>query len=474
MYLTRMSGERVGIYGRQSKDKQKSIAEQLAEQRADAAEQGWTVVREYDDGESASRFGRGIRTGWVQLLADLKAQRFDVVSLWESSRGDRTLSSWATFLELCRTRGVRVRVVNHGSTYDLTNARHWKTLAEDGVNNHYASEETSLRIQRDKRASAAAGRPAGRLLWGYGRRYDERGTYVETFIRDDQAGIIREMFARFAEGEAAYSIARDLNARGVGTPTGARWVLEQVRRVLSNPAYIARRVHRGQVVGDAAWPAIVDLETWNRCAARLADPRRKTVRDASLKHLLTGVARCDVCGSPMGWLSNRGTPSYACDGTASPSARFCTSIKEADLDGYITAVVVARLQRPDVLALVAGSGSDAPEATDVRARITLLRRELDDALELVQARKLSVKSFAGIEQGLSAQIEQLEEQARPASVSPLLANLAGPDVVARWEALTLGQRREVVAALLSVRVARASVPGRRTFEPARVLVQWRS
>jgi len=45
------------------------------------------------------------------------------------------------------------------------------------------------------------------------------GTVLE--IDDEQAAVVREMFARFAEGASCLTIARELNARGVPSPGSA-------------------------------------------------------------------------------------------------------------------------------------------------------------------------------------------------------------------------------------------------------------
>lgn len=73
------------------------------------------------------------------------------------------------------------------------------------------------------------------------------GTVLE--IDDNQAAIVREIFARFAEGAGCLVIARELNARGVPSPGStwkrkARrckgWMGSAVRVILRNPLYCGR------------------------------------------------------------------------------------------------------------------------------------------------------------------------------------------------------------------------------------------
>jgi outer membrane biogenesis lipoprotein LolB len=52
-----VSSLRAGLYGRNSKGLDKSIDDQIVEGRQAAGDNGWSLVEEYSDGVSASRFG---------------------------------------------------------------------------------------------------------------------------------------------------------------------------------------------------------------------------------------------------------------------------------------------------------------------------------------------------------------------------------------------------------------------------------
>ena len=144
---------RASVYGRQSSNKAKSINEQLESGMQAIRAEGWQHAGTYKDGVSASRYGTKTRSDWQRLLADLKTGAFDVLVLWESSRGDRTLSSWAEFLEQCRKRHVRIHVIADDHTYDLERPRDWKTLATAGVDNAAESDLLSIRVKRGRARS---------------------------------------------------------------------------------------------------------------------------------------------------------------------------------------------------------------------------------------------------------------------------------------------------------------------------------
>src|SRR5215471_17993153 len=127
-----MDGEdrdlRAGVYARQSRGKEKSINDQMAECTTDVAKRGWTVVGQWQDGVSASRYAKRARDNWPLVLAAIEDEQFDVLILWESSRGDRDAETWLGLLRRCREHHVFIRVTSHGRTYDMDNARDWRTL----------------------------------------------------------------------------------------------------------------------------------------------------------------------------------------------------------------------------------------------------------------------------------------------------------------------------------------------------------
>lgn len=441
---------RAVIYARVSKDDrkdQRSVGEQEQECRDTAARLGWTVDQVFtDDDRSASRFARKHREDYAALVTYLETTPVGVLILWESSRGDRELERWARLLNLCRRRGVRIHVETHERTYNLDNARDWKTLAEDGVNNAYASEETHARILRTVRAQATKGLPHGKLPYGYRREYDDRGNFVAQVEHPEQAEIVRECARRVAAGESLYSIAQDLNAREIPAPRGGKWLPGQVKRLATNPRYIGQRVHRGVVVGDAVWDGIVEEDVYAECARRMADPRRYTTRDTSLKYLLTGILKCGVCGAKCRVIKNRGYFAYAC------FTSFCVSARTSKVEEFVTDMVIARLEQPDVLAALAARGDQNAAGADTEAK--KLQARLDGFVDSAAEGKLTPAALARIEARLQPQIDEAKRRALVAPVPRLVREVAGPGARERWEKLTIGQQREIVDKLVELRVGR--------------------
>lgn len=452
---------RAVIYARVSDDDRqngRSVSEQEQECRDAAASHGWSVDRVFvDNARSASRYARKAREGHTNLLAHLANQPADVLILWESSRGDRELERWASLLNLCRGRGVQVHITTHRRTYDLERPRDWRTLAEDGVDSAYESDKTRERVLRAVRSQAAQGKPHGKLLYGYRREYDDRGRFVAQVEHAEQALIVRECARRVAGGEPLYAIAADLNDRGVPAPLGGKWAPTQIKRLATNPGYAGLRVHRGQIIGPAEWPAIVDEGTFGEAVRRMTDPRRTgdtALRDRSLKHLLSGILMAP-CGGRTRVLSNRGYPTYVCHENA------CVAVRTTPAEEFVVDMVVQRLERPDILQALAAQG-DRQAAIDEETADQLQAR-LDGFYVQAAEGKVSPAGLAAIEARLLPQIEQARQRGLQAPVPHLVRDVAGPDARSRWDALTIGQRREVVDKLCELRVARTVRGSRFTF-----------
>src|SRR5262249_6028375 len=106
------------------------------------------------------------------------------------------------------------------------------------------------------------------------------------------------------------------------------------------------RVHQGEVVGDASWPAIIDRETHERIRHVLGDPRRAQ-RGRPAAHLLAGLLRCSKCGTKM--VSSRrldGSRRYVCP--AAPHGCAKTAIVAEPLEDLVTEAVLHVIDSPKV------------------------------------------------------------------------------------------------------------------------------
>src|SRR3954454_10781469 len=461
---------RAAIYTRVSSDpneRGRSVSEQEAECRAVCDRNGWKVVAVLSDNDrSASRYAGKSRPAYKQLINLVDEGGCDVLVTWEASRAQRDLAAYAQLRDLCERKGVLLSY--SGRTYDMTEADDRFGTGLDALLAERESEQTRKRVLRAVRANAAKGRPHGRLLYGYRREYDPVTRELIGQVPDETtAAVVREAARRIRGGETPYSVAKDFNRRGIPTPTGAGrgWDLTQIRRLCLNPGYAGLRVHQGKVFGEASWPPLLDAVTHHELVARLRDPARRTQRDSAVRHLLSGIAMCGVCGGRLRVQKNRGFLAYLCvDGSHAPRREDLT-------DQVVERMTVARLQQPDFLDVMA-AGDDGPavpaleEAQEKRAR-------LDGFYDAAAAGELSPAALARIEARLLPEIAAAEQRGRRDAVPAVVVDAAGPDAKQRWEKLTLAQKREVIVMLMTVRILPTG-RGVRNFRPEHIAIEWRS
>jgi DNA invertase Pin-like site-specific DNA recombinase len=411
------------------------------------------VVAEMEDPSSASRYATKARKNWARVLELLP--EVDVVVLWEPSRGDRTLASWAGFLDACRQHKVKIHAVSHSTTYDLTNPRHYRSLAEDGVDSAYESDKISQRVRRGQASAALAGRPHGSKTYGYERRYDPATrAFVTQVEHTQQAPVVRDIVSAVARGETLTSISNRLT-RSVPAPHGGpRWRLSTVRVIATNPAYRGVRIYDGQEY-PALWPALVEDAVWFEAQRVLGetDARNRKARRTSppggIRYLLSGSMKVmtSPCGNPL--TGNADKPGRAAYYLCSFDA--CVSAPVRDCDEYLARLIVARMSRPDVRDLWVNQDEGARKAADELAR---LEAELEDArMSFATPGGISPTAMAAKEQAMAPAIEDARLRARPSGLSLGALELMdtatlGHDLVRpAWDNLPLPTRREVISGL---------------------------
>lgn len=444
------------------------MSEQEHDCRRVVAAEGWELVEVLTDNDrGASRYSKGKRPAWAKVKALIAARQVEVVVTWEASRADRDLEAYTQLAKLCRESGVRWSY--GGRTFDLTDADDAYRVGLDALDSEREAAKTSKRVCRAVRANAEAGRPHGRRLYGYKRTYDPMtGALVGQGLDETEAAVLHEMARRVLAGEPCAVVARDLNARGHLTAKGAAWDSSTLKRTVLNRHYAGHRVHRGVVIGAAAWPRVFDDDTRARLVALLTDPRRGVQPARERKFLLSGHARCGVCVAPLhrGHDGNK-RPVYSCSNGGH------VSMAVGALDAYVTALVLARLALPDAAEHLADD-TPPPEVTEAHTDVLRLRAQLDDAVSEFMAGRLSAALLGRLEADLETKLKQAEKRQRYAALPSIVGDIAGTDdPAAMWDAFTLEQRAASVKALTAITVKRSERPsGSRGFDQDRVVVEW--
>lgn len=477
---------RAFIYDRNSRiinGRGTSTADQDAENKRFCQRQGWSIADTFvDPGRGASRHSRVSRPDYDEMCRRIEAgirpgaahAECDVLVVWAASRYARDLDVYVRLRDLC-VRGS-VLLCYNGRVFDLSNGDDRYHTGLDALQAEREAENIRDGIMRTTRANAERGRPHGRTPYGYRREYDpDTGELLGQFVHEPQAVVVREIAERIASGKSTYSIAKDLNERGVPNPTGTRWNPASLPALVLRPSNIGKRQHQGAVLGDAVWdPIFEDPAVYYACAKILRDPSRRTQQDSAVKYLLSGIALCGPCLPERRILRPQRVGarwSYTC------TVCFRASIRTPVFDDVVTATVLAYVERPEFAAAVSYPADIGGGMSAALAQVAAYEQQLAEARVLATQLgmdgrfKLSPLSLAAMESQLLPLIESARSRAQDASVPVVLRDLAGPRAREVWESYDLLQRRAAIRSVVRVSLNRAG-KGTKVVRPERFTWDW--
>lgn len=285
---------RAAVYVRVSTEEQATVGASLADQwergRALARSLGARHITRYEDaGVSGAHLERPALS---RLLHDVAAGQYDVVIVLDPDRLARRLVHQLLLTEEIG-RHAQLRFVQF-DWQDTPDGRLFYALR--GAIAEFERERIRQRTHMGRVHAALHGRIATPPHQAYGYRYDARR---HRLVPDPlEAAVVQDIFRRYAEGlEGPTQIARALTRQEVPARHGGAWHPETVRRILRNPLYVGRLRQLGQWV---PVPALISEALWHAANARADHLRRMSPGHPNLPQpLLTGLAACGVCGSPL-------------------------------------------------------------------------------------------------------------------------------------------------------------------------------
>ncbi|MFI6266025.1 recombinase family protein [Micromonospora sp. NPDC051006] len=463
---------RAAIYVRISRDREGGglgVARQEEDCRELAARHGLTVAQLYSDNDLSAYSGKA-RPSYRRMLDDIAAARIDAVLAWHTDRLHRSPTELEEYISACEPRGVPTYTVKSGPL-DFSTPSGRMMARQLGAVARYEVEHQVERQQRAKQQAAADGK------WSGGRRpygYEADGVTP----RADEARVVAEATDAILSGASLRALAAELNARGLLTSTGRRWNATELRKVLLRARNAGLREHRGDIVGPAAWPPLVDEDRWRAVVGVLTHPGRRTQWSSARRWLLSGLALCGVCGTPVRATlmstTARSVPSYTCKATR------CVGRNAVELDGYVSTIVVERLSRPDLATLLASH--QRPHTAGLSLNATALRERLDGLAAAYADGAIDVRQLRQGSERLRARLAEVEHDLADAGRGDALSGLvAVADPAKAWEALDLHRRRAVVDTLMTVTIHRTQkgrppgwTPGRSYFDPSSVEIAWKA
>ncbi len=446
------------------------VARQLEDCRTLAERLGLEVVAVFEENDvSASTNSSKARPLYAEMLDRARRGDFEAILSYSNSRLTRRMREVEDLIELHNKFGTRLHTVVSGDD-DLSTADGRMTARIKASVDSAEAERTSERARRAKRQAAADGRHRG------GPRpfgWEADGMTV----REAEALVVLEATRGVLAGRTLAALAREINEAGVATTTGHRWTYGALRTALCRPRNAGLVSHGRadrpgmEIVGEAAWPAIVPPDLWRAARDVLVDPTRRLQHGNEKRWLGSGLYRCGLCENstlrvaPYGATRSERRWLYRCTTAAH------LTVSQDLADAVVRGAVRERLSRPDVCDLLAvvDRGTDTQPLRAEREQLVarLSTFETDYASGLITGSQLAAAT-SRVRVGL----EQVDRRLSGMVGGGALASLsASADPADAFDAAALDSQRAIVDALMVVTV-RPSGRGKK-LGPERISIEWR-
>jgi hypothetical protein len=307
-------------------------------------------------------------------------------------------------------------------------------------------------------------RKEGRYLGG-GRAFGHNAD--RTKVEPDEQALLEEAADRVLTGESVGSIVRDWIERDVRTVTGKHFSVTTFTQLLRQPRLAGlhepegnkytRRADgtAGKYLEEAAWPLLLDRETWEAVVAALSAHTGK--RPPNRRHLLGGgYLRCAECNTPMhgSWHTQNGKRRaiYRCPpSTQVEGACGGVSIDGAQTDAYVMDQVFAYLDSQrferDVQRALKASGRG--EIAKLSHQLERKRARLRDIERMFEDDELDPAAFKRMRGNVQGDIDQLEAQLDDMTdVPPVHLIGQGEELRRDFDSMSFTEKREVLAYVL--------------------------
>lgn len=278
----------VGLYLRVSTESQADEGNGLPAQRsamlARCSKEGWTDITEYVDAGISGKSTEG-RVEFQRMMSDARAGAIQVVMVAKLDRIARNTIDFLNTAEELKKVGCRLVMLEPDIDFGTDMGRVMATVFAA-----FAELERNLigaRVMSGKAEQAKVGEFNGSPM-PYGYTRDETVIDAPWSIVEEEAKVVRRIFAEFNAGRTFAGIAAGLAADGITTRSGAKWQHPQVKHIVRNGVYAGLRQWNGkttpaptkrvkvtdQETGEeteqtvSTLPAVIDMATWEAAESR--------------------------------------------------------------------------------------------------------------------------------------------------------------------------------------------------------------
>ena len=395
----------VVIYARFSSHSQteQSIEGQLKVCYEYANAHQYTVIGEYIDRAQSGTTDN--RTDFQRMIQDSEKHAFQGVLVYQLDRFARNRYDSAINKSKLKKNGVRVLSARENITEDASGI-----LIEGVLESmaEYYSVELSQKINRGMQINASKCLSNGSNP-GLGYKVDKERRF---YIDEDEAKVVREIFQRYAHGERAADIIRDLNNRRISTSLGREFNKNSLHRLLRNRRYIGYYCYKGtetpngmpRIVEDALFFKVQDMLSKNRAA-----PGKGKAKD---DYLLTTKLFCGHCGEPMTGYGGTGKLGkkyhyYCCNGVKQKTCDKKIVAKEL-IEGQV-ADICAQLLTPERIQIIAEEVMSACQSGGEYLSIKKLKDAIAEADAAIENLWVALEKGQSVER-ITKRLDQREAE----------------------------------------------------------------
>ncbi len=424
------------LYARVSSDRQDvdlSVAAQLRALRNYAAQHGYVVAREYVDEAESGRVADRPEFRKMLDAGGRPSAPFQVILVWKFSRFTRKREHAVAFKAMLRRKGIKVvSITEHAD--DSPTGRLMEAIIES-VDEFY-SENLAQEVTRGMREAASRGFwVSSRLPYGYARVLVPDGAKQrpKLAVTEPAATVVRRLFTLADRGQSLLDITKTLNAEGIASPNGKRWLKSAVHRVLTNEVYTGTLVWGVRAKDQAppvrvpgAFPAIVSQDQFRRVATSLSAkaPTNAHPRRSASSYLLSGLVKCRRCGRALsGQAAKGGQFAYyvcqsllhrgrgACNAPRLNARRFEGLIVDQIRDSILTADNIRDLVRLVDAELDGVAREQRRKLTGIETELAAVQRRLDRVWQVIETSDLELADATARIKAHRARQERLEQAA---------------------------------------------------------------
>lgn len=274
---------------------ERSIDQQRKEVEQYAELHGYTIVREYWD-EALSGTDNS-RPYYRRMLQDIIKMKPAVLIIYKIDRLARDQYELLCTRRHLRDHGIAIERVAEPNVDPNDPMSVIVNSMFDSMSEFY-SLNLRQQVMRGMEDAAELGRYLGHKLLGYKVKKKE---YV---LDDDTAPVVLRIFNEYAGGKTLKQICDDLNTQGLKTVHGNKFVINSLRNIIMNRAYIGE-YHYGDIVIPDRLPRIVSDELFEQAQARLESNKHKPKQSIDSSEALeprfwlSGKLYCGECGERL-------------------------------------------------------------------------------------------------------------------------------------------------------------------------------